>query len=305
MNGRDPGMGAAGSSGPLAMSPGPVPGTSPLRRPGAQYTVLLYRVAVVAVALWALLATTTVVWILARGGLGAISQLVDSPARLFSSASLEVWALGAVGAFLVFFAAFLLCQAVGRGLLRLLDPRPLAWPAGLAAPESPVRLLTFASERPDAFTFALLRPRLGFSWTRDEVIMVSDALLGALDPEEWTAVVAHELGHVHEKDGRYLTFLRTFAHLMRWDPILAAVAVGFTRREEFRADADAVELTRRPRALARAIYKASRLATPSHPGPLAGLLGPGGRRGQRQTFERIRRLVALAESGQFEEEAVA
>lgn len=297
-------MGGRASFGP-AFGAGP---SSPVSRRSAERwrgsTVTIYRVAVGAVAFWALLATTTAVWVVGRGGFAAIVQLLHAPARLFSTEAFDAWALGALGAFLVFFAAFLLCQVVGRGLLRMLDPRPLAWPTGLPPPEVSVRLLTFSSERPDAFTFALLVPRLALRWPREEVIMVSDALLGALDGEEWAAVVAHELGHVRERDGRYLTFLRTFARLMRWDPILALVAVGLTRREEFQADADAVELTRRPRALARAIYKASRLASVARPGPLAGLLGPGGRRGRLQAVERIRRLVALAESGQFEEETV-
>ncbi len=290
-----------------AVRPGPagpaLERTAPALPGSRASTLLLYRAAVAVVALWALFATTALVWVLAKGGLAAVSLLLRSPSRLFEPHATDAWVLGAVGAFLVFAAAFLLCQAVGRGLLRLLDPRPLAWPAGLPAPETPVRLLTFSSEHADAFTFTLLVPSLSLRWRREEVIMVSDALLGALAPEEWAAVVAHELGHVRELDGRYLTFFRTFARLVRWDPILATVALAFTRREEFRADEDAVALTRRPRALARAIYKASRLAS-ARSGALAGLLGPGGRRRRHQTEERIRRLVALAESGRFEDEPV-
>jgi len=100
---------------------------------------------------------------------------------------------------------------------------------------------------------------------------------------------------------RYLTFFRTLSRLMRWDPILAYFAESLTRREEYRADLDAVELTRRPRAMARALYKATFLA-PTSGSSLPGLLGVGGPRGRRQAVERIRRLVALAESGRFPEE---
>lgn len=267
-------------------------------------TAVLYRVAVLVVAAWSLLATTALVFVLAEGGADAFGLLLRAPGALFTARALTAWIFGAFGAFLVFLLAFLLTQAVGRGMLHGLEPRPLAWPSGLAPPEVPVRLLTFTSDRAEAFTFALLNVSRGIGWRREEVIMVSDALLGALSPEEWTAVVAHELGHVRELDGRYLTFLRTFARLARWDPILALVAERFTRREEFRADADAVSLTGRPRALARALFKASRLE-PTRPTLAAGLFGGSGHRRRSQTEERICRLVAMAESGRFAEEAGA
>jgi Zn-dependent protease with chaperone function len=131
---------------------------------------------------------------------------------------------------------------------------------------------------------------------------VSERLLAQLTPAEWEAVVAHELAHLTELDGRYLTFFRTLSRLMRWDPILALFAESLTQREEYRADLDAVELTRRPRTLARALFKAASLSPTTTGGGLPGLLGVGGRRGRRQAMERIRRLVALAESGQFPEE---
>ena len=264
----------------------------------------LYRFAVVVVAGWSLVATTLVVWILARGGVTAAVDLLRSPGQLFTGPALLAWLFGAVGAFAVLLAAFLLSQAVGRGLLRLLEPRPLSWPAALPVPDVPVRLLAFRSAAADAFTFALLVPSVRGPWRREEVILVSEGLLAGLSPDEWEAVVAHELAHVRRLDGRYLTFLRTFARLMRWDPILAAVASRLTRREEFQADAEAVAMTRRPRALARAIFKAASLG-PSRPGALAGLLGPGGPRGRRQAFERIRRLVELADTGAYGEEDVA
>jgi Zn-dependent protease with chaperone function len=277
----------------------------PLSVPSAdRATLAIYRAAVLIVAAWSLLATTLLVWFLAEGGVDAVASLVRSPSVLFSSRAVSAWEAGAVGAFCLFAVAFAICQVVGRGLLHLLGPRAVPWPDGLARPEFPVRLLAFRSARADAFTFTLLVRSRGLRWARQEVILVSSALLDVLEPLEWQAVVAHELGHVRAYDGRYLTFLRTFARLMRWDPILAAVASRLTRREEFRADREAVDQTRRPRALARAIFKAASLAGPA-PHGIGGLLGPGGRAGRRQAFERIRWLVALAESGGFEEEGGA
>ncbi len=263
----------------------------------------LFRLTALLLGAWSLLATTVLVWVLVGGGVGAVATLVRSPGALFERGTLGIWALGAVGAFLLFCAAFAMCQAVGRSLLRLLRPRPLAWPQRLPVPATTTRLLSFDSPVPDAFTFTLLRPSWRRGWRREEVILVSDGLVEQLSTDEWEAVVAHELGHVRELDGRYLTFFRTFARMMRWDPILALLADSLTRREEFRADADAVVLTGRPRALARAIYKSSR-HLPPYPGSLAGLLGPGGVRGRRQADERIRRLMLLAENGGFYEEPV-
>lgn len=298
------------------VSPGPSASPSPAapaRRassglppaaPSDRTTLAVYRAAVTIVAAWSLLATTLLVWFLAEGGVDALGALARSPAVLFSSRATSAWEVGAVGAFGLFALAFAICQGVGRGLLVLLGPTPAPWPDGLARPEFPVRLLTFPSAKAEAFTFTLLVRTRGLHWARQEVILVSNTLLATLEPLEWQAVVAHELGHVRGYDGRYLTFLRTFARLMRWDPILAAVASRLTRREEFRADREAVGLTRRPRTLARAIFKAASFGGPV-PGPSGGLLGPGGRAGRRQAFERIRRLVALAESGDFEEEGGA
>jgi len=269
-----------------------------LRRPGS---ATVFRLTVLLLAGWAVVATTVLVWIVVGGGVGAAETLARSPSALFAPGAASDWAIGAAGAFFVFLLAFLLSQAVGRGMVILLRPRPVDWPARLPTPATPTRLLAYPSDRADAVMFTLLVPAFRRRWSREDVILVSERLLAELSPAEWEAVVAHELGHLRELDGRYLTFVRTFARMMRWDPVLAVVADSLTRREEFVADLDAVELTGSPRALARAIYKASRLA-PNRPGAIAGLLGPGGRRGRRQATERIRRLVALAESGRYPEE---
>jgi Zn-dependent protease with chaperone function len=261
----------------------------------------LFRLTAVFLAAWALLATTALAWVLANGGWPAAVRLAESPILLFEPMSATVWVAGAVGAFGVFLAAFLLSQLVGRGFLRLFPSRELAWPERLPEPPTAISLREFQSESGGAFAFTLLERGGPRGVRRRDVIMVSHRLLTDLEPREWEAVLAHEVGHLRELDGRYLTFFRTLSRLMRWDPILAYFAGSLTRREEYRADLDAVELTRRPRALARALFKASALAPPDG-GGLPGLLGVGGRRGQREAVERIRRLIALAESGRFPED---
>ncbi len=136
------------------------------------------------------------------------------------------------------------------------------------------------------------------------MILVSRRLRTLLARDELDAVVAHELGHIRGLDSRYLTFLRTFSQMMPWDPLLAYLSSSLTTREEYRADLDAARITQRPMALARALYKAMTVPDPVPPRPFPGFLRLAGRRGRREAYERIRRLVALAESGAFEGEPV-
>ena len=264
-------------------------------------STIVFRLAAAFLAFWALFATTGLAWVLSAGGVGAVVRLAEAPATIFAPAFVPVWLLGALGAFVVFLTAFVLNQAVGRGYLAVHRPRPLEWPPSIPRPSTPTDLLRFRSPHVEAFSFTLLEWPRSSRRRRRDVILLSDGLIDRLSPTEREAVVAHELGHIRELDGRYLTFFRTLSRLMRWDPVLAYLANRLTEREELRADLDAVELTRRPRALARALFK----ATASHDAPgrtAPGLLGTGGRRGRQHALERIRRLVALAESGRFPEE---
>lgn len=257
-------------------------------------SLVVFRLAAVFVGLWALLATTTLLWVLLNGGWSAAVALVRSPLLLFDVRWAPVWAYGAVGAFAVFATAFALNQAVGRGFLRLLAPRPLPWPDRVRVPRVRTSLLVFPALRPQAFSFTLAGVRGGLH--RHEIILLSDGLLARLTPEERAAVIAHEVGHLEGLDGRYLTFLRTLARMMRWDPLLAFLAASLTRREEFRADLAAARMTHDPLALARALVKASSL-TPAAPRVGAvGFLGAAGRRSRADLVERIRRLIELARS---------
>ena len=267
---------------------------------------LVLRLAASFLALWAILATTVLVWVLLNGGTPAVVALLHSPLLLFESRWALVWAAGAAGALGVFTVAFLLNQLVGHGLLRVLDTSPVPWPTGLPVPEAPTWLLEFESPAAEAFSFTLLEPgfREGRSPYRRDVILISRGLRLLLAPAEIDAVVAHELGHIRGLDSRYLTFLRTLSRMMRWDPLLAYLAWSLTRREEYRADLEAASMTRRPLALARALYKAITVTQTPPARWVPGFLGRAGRHGHREAYERIRRLVALAESGAFEGEPV-
>ena len=264
-------------------------------------STVVFRLAAAFLALWAFVATTGLVWVVANGGWSAMLRLVASPLAIAEPNFAVLWLFGAVGAFAIFLTAFVLSQAVGRGYLAVRRPRAVEWPERLPTPRTPTELLVYASSRVEAFSFTLVVPGGPTLLHRRNVILLSDGLRAALDSSEVEAVVAHELGHLNELDGRYLTFFRTLARLVRWDPILAYLADRLTEREEFRADLNAVALTGHPRALARALFKAGALARGTPPA-VPGFLGAGGARGRRQAVERIRRLVALAESGRFPEE---
>jgi Zn-dependent protease with chaperone function len=264
-------------------------------------STIVFRLAAAFLGLWAFVATTGLVWVVANGGWSGMLRLAASPLTIADPSFALLWVFGAVGAFAIFLTAFLLSQAVGRGYLAVERPRALDWPQRLRPPRTPTDLLAYASPRIEAFSFTLVEPGGRRGVRRRNVILLSDGLRAALDSSEVETVVAHELGHLNELDGRYLTFFRTLARLVRWDPILAYLADRLTEREEFRADLDAVEVTGHPRALARALFKAGGLGG-GPPSNVPGFLGAGGARGQRQAVERIRRLVALAESGRFPEE---
>jgi Zn-dependent protease with chaperone function len=251
----------------------------------------LLRLAASFVALWALLATTALLWVVAHGGWGAIGALLRSPQLLFAPAAAPLWLWGGVGAFLLLLATFLLNQAVGRGFLLLYPNEELPWPTSLPRPTVATSLRTLDSPRSEAFSFTLLEADDRHRPRRREVILLSTALLDRLNAEETEAVIAHELGHVRELDSRYLTFFRTFARLMRWDPVLAAVAGALTRQGEFSADRAAVELTGRPEALARALEKLVVPGGPRGSGRLvSGFFGRGGAPSDREIHERIARL---------------
>ncbi len=255
---------------------------------------LLLRLAAVFLALWALLASTALVWLVGGGGWPALVSLAQRPPPIFASSSLWLWVLGTFGALAVLSAAFLVNQLVGRSFLRICQPRRLAWPPRLAASAGATELWLFASSSAEAFSFTLAERSSG-RWRRREIILLSEALWQALEPVEREAVIAHELAHVLELDSRYLTFFRTFSKLMRWDPVLGYLAGRLTHREEFRADDEAVASTQHPLALARALFKAITLPGLARRTAAAGFLGDGGRSGRRDAVERIRRLVALAD----------
>jgi Zn-dependent protease with chaperone function len=274
---------------------------------------LLLRISALFLGLWGLFVTTLLAWVVLGGGTTAAWDLVESPGRIFAIESWRFWTLGALGTFAVFTTAFTLNQVVAYGLLRLTQPEPVPWPARLGAPPPSLSLLSFRSGRYEAFSFAIV------SWEREgsrgprprrrDVILVSRSILEDFPPEEVEAVIAHELGHVRALDGRYLTYVRTLSSLMRADPLLAWLARLLTRREEIRADQEAVARTAQPLPLARALFKAT-FTHPSRPAEVSdfdpeppapfepwwarAFVGRSPAAGGRDVLDRIERLLEMA-----------
>jgi len=118
---------------------------------------------------------------------------------------------------------------------------------------------------------------------------VTKGLEGLLPPDEMEAALAHEVAHIRNGDNRYAPFFRVFSSVLFFDPLMRGFLGRFTRRSEFRADAEAARQTGKPLVLAQALFRllASSRGTPA----ASGLLG-----GARPALllQRIERLLAMA-----------
>ncbi len=194
----------------------------------------------------------------------------------------------------------------------------LAARAGL--PSTP-RLFYVASQMPNAFAVGT---------TRHSAIAVTAGLLRRLEMDELIGVLAHEIGHIRNKDlwvmgladlfSRMTSMLSLFGQLLllfnlpllylaqatiNWwailllifAPNLSALAqLALSRTREYDADMFAARLTGHPEALARALAKIERIQA----GWLERIFLPGRRipepsllRTHPPTEERIARLLAL------------
>jgi Zn-dependent protease with chaperone function len=101
------------------------------------------------------------------------------------------------------------------------------------------------------------------------VICVTRGLVDQMDREELQAVIGHEMAHIRSYDMR-LTMLVTVAMLggvgsfsqMLFGTLTRGMAAVLSREREFLADAAAVEFTRNPTGLIRALRKIAETETP-------------------------------------------
>ena len=125
------------------------------------------RLAAAFLGLWALFATTVLIWVLSNGGYAAILTLAHDPLTIFAPRWAPLWALGGVGAFAVFSVAFAVNQLVGRGFLYLLHPTPMPWPRARPASSSasPARPTSATASRSCRSATPTRRPRSRSTWT--------------------------------------------------------------------------------------------------------------------------------------------
>ena len=188
--------------------------------------------------------------------------------------------------------AFFTNQGLARSLLRSCERREDVMASARLARSHPalsnLRLLVTRDREPDAYAFAVLR-RSGLRLHPQDIIVVTKGLVDLLPPDEMEAALAHEVAHIRNGDNRYAPFFRVFSSLLFFDPLMRGFLGRFTRRSEFRADAEAARQTGKPLVLAQALFRL--LASSRGPPAASGLLG-----GARPALllQRIERLMAMA-----------
>ncbi len=144
---------------------------------------------------------------------------------------------------------------------------------------------------PEAFSFSLIqRGRRLLPRTHDVMVLTTD-LVEALEADELRAAVYHEVAHIRHGDHRYLPFLHVLASLLFFDPVLRIILSKLHRHHEFAADGEAARRAGNPLVLARALLKTATHAGPARPIPQFVF-----RHHQRLLFERIERLLRMAEA---------
>jgi len=101
------------------------------------------------------------------------------------------------------------------------------------------------------------------------LVVVGSLLLEQLEPEEVSAIIGHELGHIANNDMRRMSFAKSFQNALVWFLIRERfqrfgrwlltwgselMVLGLSRKREYWADAIGAALTS-PRAMVTALYK--------------------------------------------------
>jgi Zn-dependent protease with chaperone function len=108
-----------------------------------------------------------------------------------------------------------------------------------------------------------------------------------LTPAELSAVLAHEWGHVRQRDPLRLTLLRFWSTALWFVPIVRVLARDSARAMEDAADDAAVCLTDQPLELAAALVKIAKAQTQRHWSPVPAIGG------EQVVSARVERLLAL------------
>ncbi|MDY6779412.1 MAG: M48 family metalloprotease [Halobacteria archaeon] len=116
-------------------------------------------------------------------------------------------------------------------------------------------LLAVDDVEADAHTMVLAKPSLLSPKLGRDVMVVKRPLVEILEPDEFEAVVAHELAHIESLDARFRPYFEVLGTIYFFDPLVQAIKRSMKRLQEYGADDRAVEVTEKPEALARALVK--------------------------------------------------
>lgn len=208
---------------------------------------------------------------------------------------------GSAGPYLLLFAVsasslMLLRRFAGRILIarlvrRCVEPDPDVHASVLAQ----IRTLASKAGLRRAPELLLLPPGiLGAFATggRRARILLSEALIADLEPDELNAVMAHEIAHVKARDVQVVAIAGALRDLMAWNPFAHLAYRGLTNNREFEADRRAADLVGSPLSVASGLLRLCELARVSglRKQPALAFLRPG-----RRVKKRVSALLALAD----------
>ena len=156
----------------------------------------------------------------------------------------------------------------------------------------------------------------------DSVICVTRGLVNGMDREELQGVIAHEMAHIRSYDA-WLATLVTATRLSRigsfpaslYQTLTRGTGVLLSRESEYLADGAAVEFTRNPTALIRALQQIEKTAAPlKHASPAVAPLfiadpmssaSGGGSRTYQEYLDELTRIRSQADKSEEQREAEA
>ena len=157
---------------------------------------------------------------------------------------------------------------------------------------------------------------------QDSVICVTRGLVDGMDREELQGVIAHEMAHIRSYDA-WLATLVTATRLSRvgsfpaslYQTLTRGTGVLLSRESEYLADGAAVEFTRNPAGLIRALQQIAKTAAPlKHASPTVAPLfiadpmktaSGGGSRSYQEYLDELTRIRSQADKSEEQREAEA
>lgn len=117
------------------------------------------------------------------------------------------------------------------------------------------KILVIETDKPEAFSFTLLKFKFPMKIWIEDWIIISKGLINLMNDNELESVIAHEYSHIMYHDTRYSHLIFTITSFLFFDPVFKLVKRYMSSKHEMDADMNAVRLVKKPRSLARALFK--------------------------------------------------